>query len=173
MALTRRRWSIRIGLALLGVVVLAIAGLLLWRPEGTLLILAILFQPLLGNMHPPPIAAGQFADATFQNQSETNGKLNALFQQKFPAGTSEAALKAALLDQGFKPLPPPRADCLPEGQPAPLRQVYTRCPTGDRSRVLEYNWSRGICSATITAAWAADGGQTVGDVRVGYRMDCL
>jgi hypothetical protein len=37
MALMRRRWLVRIGLALLGVVVLAIAGLLLWKPEATLL----------------------------------------------------------------------------------------------------------------------------------------
>jgi len=167
------RWPLRFGLGLLGVVCAAIAALFLWKPEATLLILALLLQPLLENTHPPPIAADQLAGATFQNQSETNRKLNALFQQKFPAGTSEATLKAILLDQGFKPLPPPRPDCLPEGQPAPLHRTITRCPTGDRSRVLEYDWSRGICRATIDVTWSAADGQTVGDVKVGYRMGCL
>ena len=167
------RWPFRVGLGLLGVIVLAIAGLLLWKPEATLLILALLLQPLLENTHPPAIAADQLIGATFQNQDETSRKLNLLFQQKFPQGTSEAELKETLSAQGFKPIPPPRPDCLPPGQSAPVGRTFSTCPTGDLSRELEYEWGNGVCRETITVSWSVDGGQTIGDVKVGYRMGCL
>ncbi len=166
-------WPVRIGLGFLGFVVLMIAGLFLWKPEATLLLLEILFHPLLENTRPPTIAADQFGGATFQNQRETNAKLNALFQQKFPAGTSEGTLKATLLGQGFKPLPPPRPDCLPQGQRAPVGQAFTTCPTYDQSEALEYRWGSGICGDTITVIWSTDESQKVRDVKASYYGACL
>jgi hypothetical protein len=163
----------RIGLGLLGALALVMATLFLWKPEATLLLLAILVDPLFENTRPPPIAADQVAGANLQNQTETNRKLNALFRQKFPAGTSEGALKAALSAQGFKSLPPPRPDCWPAEKSAPLHQVITPCSTGDMSKVLEYHWGNGVCRDTIAVSWVTDDSQRLTAVTASYYGACL
>jgi hypothetical protein len=167
------RWPIRIALGLLGILAAAIAALLLWKPRETWLLLAILIHPLIANTRPPAIAADQFVDANFQNQGETNRKLNALFQQRFPGGTSEATLKAALLDQGFKRLPPPVVECLPEGKEPAVGVAYTRCPTFDLNKALEYRWGIVACGASITVIWSTDDSQRVRDLKVSYYEACL
>src|SRR5689334_22392395 len=114
----KRRWTrllVRIGLGSAAVLLLPIA-LTLLDPDATWSLLTFVVRTATGSMRPPPIAADQIADANSQNLAETNRKLKVLFQQKFPPGSSEATLKATLLEQGFKPLPSPDKDCLPEGE---------------------------------------------------------
>lgn len=167
------RWPIRIGFGLLGFIVAAIAALFVWKPQETFLLFAILIHPLIANTRPPQIAADQFVGATFQNQTETNRKLNTLFQRKFPGGTTESMLKATLLGQGFKPLPPRDPNCLPAGQRAPVGVGYSTCPADDQSKALRYAWGSGVCGDTIVVTWSTDDSQKLTDITVSYYGACL
>lgn len=138
-------------------------------PE-VLLFLAVLITPLLANTNPPPIVRNELVDAPRGADSQD---VSALFQRKLPAEMSEDALKSALAKQGFKPLPAPAADCIPPGQPSPIGKTFTRCPTEDRSKVLKYRWSRGICGYSITVHWAVDDRMTVTRLDAQYGKGCL
>jgi len=95
-----------------------------------------------------------------------------LLQQKFPAGTSEAALKSTLRRQGFKPLPPPPADCLRRGETQQIGRVYIPCY--DPTNQLEYSWNAGfVCGETLRVAWTTDGAGGIADVRGSYDAGCL
>jgi hypothetical protein len=167
------RWMIRIGLGIVATLGVAVVALFIYNPSGTVLLTAIFLQPLLANTRPPPIAEDQLAGANWQNQGEASRKLNGLLQRRFPAGTSEVTLRSTLLNQGFKPPPPPRADCVPPGQPTPVGRVFTRCPTGDQSKILQYEWGSGVCGQTITVRWSTGNDLKITSLDAGYYMACL
>ena len=171
----KARWlrrTIRISLVFVAVIVVAVAALSILHPE-MLWILAIPINQLFVNATPPPIAENTLAGANWGNRVEVNQKLAAVIQRNFPPGTSEDSLILVLAGQGFKPLPPPSADCIPPGQPQPVGRVFTTCPTNDRSKVLEYNWRNFPCSSTITVSWTTDDRQKITHLDSGYYMACL
>jgi len=146
----------RIGLRLLAVfaiLAMAIAVLSIRDPAGAALLAMFLILPLIANTHPPPIAEDLLANESWQNWNERSRKLTTLLQRRFPAEMNEGTLKSELLNQRFKPLPPPLADRLLKGQPTPLGRAFVVCPPYDQSKALEYAWGNGICRHTITVRW--------------------
>ena len=169
------RWVTRIGLGLLAILAAGVAVLFFLNPEATLLLFAILINPIVSNTRPPAIVADELVGASWQKRGEINRNIDALFQRKFPEGTSEEILRSALLREGFKPLPPPPANCIPreQEQAQPVGRVYVICPTGDRSRILEYQWGSVVCSSTITVRWAVSDRRELTKVNAGYDVGCL
>ena len=167
------RWVIRIGLGFVALLAAGFAALFIRNPDTALIFLLILIQPLIANSNPPAIAKDQLTGVTLEDQANAGRKMTTVLQRKFPAGTSEVTLRSALLNQGFKPLPAPPADCVPSGQQVPLGRIYTPCPTYDRSKMLEYRWSSVICGETITVRWLADDRNDITDVNATYYLACL
>ncbi|WP_119270610.1 hypothetical protein [Taklimakanibacter deserti] len=161
------RWVTRISLGLAIPIVFVVAFIIL-NPLGAV----ILLYSLVGNTHPPAIAEDQFAGASWPSRTEASAKLTTLLQRKFPVGTSEDALRATLSSQGFKPLSPPPADCLPAGQPAPIGRAVTTCPTHDQSKILEYRWGV-VCGETITIRWWTDDRHAITGLDAAYYVACL
>jgi hypothetical protein len=159
-------------LASLAVIVVAVVALSILHPEA-LWIIAIFVNQLFVNTTPPPIAENTLVGANWGNRVEVNQKLAAVIQRNFPAGTNEDSLKSVLASQGFKPLPPPPADCIPPGQVQPVGRVFTTCPTNDRSRMLEYNWSNFPCGSTVTVSWTSDDRNKITHLDSSYYMACL
>ena len=167
------RWAIRISLAFLAVIIVAVAALFILSPTALLLVLAIIFNSIFANTSPPPIVENTLAGANFGNRDEVNQNLTVLLRRKFPIGTSEDHLKSTLSGQGFQPLPPPPANCIPPGQPQPVGRVFTTCPTNDRSKMLEYRWSGGVCGSTIAVIWATDDRREITHLDSSYYVACL
>ena len=166
------RWTLRIFLALLAVPALALIALFIKNPEGAAIIVAILVSPLFTNSKPPPMFDADIA-GMWTKWDEAGRKITAHLQQQFPTGTTEAALKSALANQGFKPLPPPRADCVPAGRQMPVGITYTPCPTRDPSKTLVYKWGGGVCTSTISVHWDANDDKVVTKLDGGYYAACL
>ncbi len=153
----------------------AFAVLFVVKPD-TLLVAAILLAMLL-NPGPPAIAQGQITGADWNHWEEGGRKLTAVLEQRFPDGTPESDLKSVLLKQGFRPIPPPRPDCLPPGQQAPVGVVFTNCPTADQKeklkRTLEYRWSSGVCNEFVQIWWSVGDRQAITRVQGSYYGACL
>lgn len=153
----------------------ALAVLFIVKPD-TLLLAAILLAMLL-NPGPPPIAEGQLAGSNWMHSEETGRKLTAVLERRFPNGTPESDLTSVLLRQGFRPIPPPRADCLPPGQHAPVGVVFTNCPTAEekerQKRALEYRWGNGVCGDYVQIWWSVDDRQAITRVQGSYNEACL
>jgi hypothetical protein len=163
----------RIGLGALGVLVALGIIVYLLNPEVATLAALALLQPLLSNTHPPPILSGVITPGDWRNWDENNRKVTAVLQQKFPIGTNEASVKAALLKQGFKPPPPASADCVPQGAPAPVGRIFSRCPTYDPDRILQYQWGNFPCGYTVTVTWTAVDRGDLTQIRGDYSSGCL
>jgi hypothetical protein len=166
------RWTVRIllgGVALLGT---ALAVLIVINPGAAIILFAMRVFPLFGNTSPPPMFEADVA-GMWMKWDEAGRKITAHLQEQFPAGTTEAALKSALARQGFKPLPPPPADCVPPGVQMPIGKTYTPCPTRDPSKALVYRWGGGVCTSTVSVRWETGGGETVTQVTGGYNAACL
>jgi hypothetical protein len=132
-------------------IVLVVVALIICIPGW--IILTIILSPEEG---PPQIVeelTGKLRAPNSGNVAEIDKNLIALLRRKFPVGTSEDSLKSTLLAQGFKPLPAPKADCIPPGQPPPMGRTITMCPTEDQSKILEYRWSRFPCASSIRVRW--------------------
>src|SRR5258707_9143210 len=94
------RWAIRISLAFLAVIIVAVAVLFILSPTALLLVLAIIFNSIFANTSPPPIVENTLAGANFGNRDEVNQNLTVLLRRNFPIGTSEDHLKSTLSGQG-------------------------------------------------------------------------
>ncbi|MGA9300526.1 MAG: hypothetical protein WA832_07225 [Bradyrhizobium sp.] len=166
------RWAVRIvlgGVALLGG---GLAVLFIINPGATIILFTMLVFPLFGNTKPPSLFEADIA-GMWTKWYEAGRKITAHLQQQFPAGTTEATLKSALTRQGFKPLPPPPADCVPSGVQIPIGKIYTSCPTRDPSKTLVYEWSGGVCTSTVSVRWETDVGETITQVNGNYYAACL
>jgi hypothetical protein len=164
------RWAVRIGLVIIALFVFICAALLIWKPGGVLLMVALLLAPLLSNGHPPPVADGVITAADWLHWEAAGRKLTSVLEKEFPVGTPEAALRSVLLGQGFKPANFSAADCVVRGQPVVGRAV---CPDHDSGTSLEYGWGNGICGETITIWWTTDAGGKITRVGGSYHGVCL
>jgi hypothetical protein len=119
------RWMVRISLGFLVLLYVAIAAL-------SIVVAIILIQPLISNTHPPPLLVQLYQDQPVgaKSDGDANRTLTTLLQRRFPTGTSEGALKATLLDQGFN-------SCRP-------------------GHCLRYTWGRFPCGASLTVWWTVD-----------------
>lgn len=162
----------RILLACLALPVLALIVLFIINPGGAIILVGMLVFPLVGNTHPPPMFDADIA-GMWLKWDEASQKINGHLRKQFPAGTTEAALKSALANQGFRPLPPPPADCVPGGQQMPIGKTYTVCPTRDPSKTLVYKWSGGVCTSTISVRWETNHDKVVTNLDGGYFAGCL
>jgi len=157
-------------------VVGAVVVLLLLNP-GTTFLFAAIFLAMLSNPGPPPIAEGQITSNEWMNWEEGGRKLTAVLERRFPIGTRESDLKSVLLTQGFRPVPPPPADCLPPGQVAPLGVIYNTCLTADQKekleRTLKYTWGNGVCSEFVQIMWSANDRGEITRVQGSYYGVCL
>ena len=167
------RWAIRISFGIIAVLGAATAAMFILDPDGTVLSIAVILQPIVGNTRPPPIAQDQLAGMDWRTEKEASKRLTTLLHQRFPAGSSEVELRSTLLSQGFKQPPPPRPDCVPPGQTGPIGMSMTHCPTYDRSKVLEYSWGNVACSQSISVLWSTGGSETINGVDARYHMGCL
>jgi hypothetical protein len=159
-------WVVRIGLGVVAVFVLLCAAAFILNPTAAILLAGMLLQPLSSNTHPPPIVN----DASgWQYEDE----LTRVLQRQFPAGTEEAAVKKALLAQGFKPLTPPPEKCVPRGQIGPVGRTVYPCPSYDLDKALEYRWSSGICGETIRVWWKIGEGGAITQISGHYGRGCL
>lgn len=157
------RWTVRTSLAAFAALVLVLLLVALLDPHGRLVV-RILLQPLIANMHPPAMFADEMVGSQPPDRAETDRRLTARLHQKFPLGTTEDTLQKALLAEGFKPLPPPPSDCVPPVQNGELMHVArprTICLPQDQSKSLQYVWGGGVCDRTITVRWSTDDRSTV------------
>ena len=92
-----------------------------------------LIQPLISNTHPPPILEDQLAGTN--NNADASRRLTALLQRRFLTGTSEGALKSALLNQRFSPYR--QGQCLPLYEPGPDDKIVSRCDAYDPNKAFE------------------------------------
>jgi hypothetical protein len=167
------RWLKRAVLGLLALVGLAALALILVNPSAAIMLTLLLLQPFFANGHPPPIVAEQFVEARKLKAPEISGKLTAQLLRDFPPGTPEESLKSTLLGQGFKPLPPPRADCVAPGQTPPFRQTFRPCPVGDRGWIVAYHWAIAVCGYSITVRWSADDERKIAGLNAVFDARCL
>lgn len=166
------RWVRRIVGVILGCLALPLLAFIVLRPEAAIIIVAVLVYPLFGTTQPPQMFKADLA-GMWNKWDEAGRKITTRLQEQFPAGTTEAALKSTLVKQGFKPLPPPAADCVPAGQQVPVGKTYTRCPTSDPSKTLTYRWGSAVCTSTVSVRWKTDGGDEVTEVNGRYNAACL
>ena len=136
------------------------------------ILLAMVVISLFENDNPPPMFKGDL-EGMWNKWDEASRRLSDHAQQEFPAGTPEADLKFKLQKQGFKPLPPVRADCAPAGQPMPVGKTYTPCPASDLSKTLVYRWGGAICTETIAVRWEIDSTNAITEVNARYDAACL
>ncbi len=166
------RWMIWITLGCFAIPTLLLVVAFIRNPQTAALFVTMLVYPLFGNTSPPSMFAADIAGMWFK-WDEAGRKITTHLQEQFPAGTSEAALKSALAKQGFKPLPPPPANCVPAGQQVPVGKVQTRCPTGDPGPTLVYQWGGFGCTSTVSVRWESDSRQNITQVNGGYYGACL
>jgi hypothetical protein len=147
----------------------AVAAFLVLNLESTVLSVAIILANLR-NPGPPPIAEGQING---NNSREVSRKLTAVLERRFPNGTPESELKSVLLEQGFYSLPPRPAFCPPYGQAAPNPTCLSADEDEKRKRTLNYKWSDGVCSHSVSIVWSADVRGEITDVQGNYSVGCL
>jgi hypothetical protein len=156
-------------------VVGALAVLFFVKPE-TFVVAAIILAMLL-NPGPPPIAEGQITSSDWRKSTEINHKLTAVLERRFPNGTSETDLESVLTKQGFRPVPPPPADCWPPGKIEPIGVLHYTCLTADQEaklkRTLKYSWGDGVCGEDVWISWSVDGDRAITSVEGRYNMACL
>jgi hypothetical protein len=159
----------------LALIFAALAILFLVKPD-TLLVAAIILT-MLFNPGPPPIAEGQITSNEWMHWEEGGRKLTAVLERRFPNGTPEFDLKSVLLKQGFHPVPPPPADCLPPGQIPPVGVIYRTCLTADQKekleRTLEYTWGNGVCTEFVQVWWSVDDRHDITQAQGSYYGACL
>jgi hypothetical protein len=161
-------WSLAVLGAGLAVATILFPAKVLVPPLFALYWVSTLFH----NTKPPPIAEGIVLVSDPTRFAEVSARLSSVLQQKFPAGTSEAVLKSTLQRQGFKPIPPPPADCVRPGVTPPIGRVFVQCY--DATNQLRYEWGDGlVCGATVAVAWTTDGKGGVASVRGSYYSACL
>ncbi|HLG83027.1 MAG TPA: hypothetical protein VKY22_18590 [Bradyrhizobium sp.] len=163
MATPRRRRWIGIGLSILALPALALLVLAQLYPDRTVALLDMLLRPLVANTRPPAMFASELAAARGPDRNEINPQLTARLQQDFPLGTTEAALKKALLAQGFKPVEAPRNCVQPvqNGEPLRIDRPVAVCPPQDQSKSLKYEWGSGVCRATVWIRWSTDASEVI------------
>jgi hypothetical protein len=163
------RWTVGV---ILGCLALPVLAFIVLRPEAAIIMVAVLVYPLFGTTHPPPMFEADLA-GMWNKWDEASRKITARLQEQFPAGMTEAVLKSTLIKQGFKPLPPPPADCVPAGQQMPVGKTYRPCPTSDPSKTLTYRWGGGVCTSTISVRWETNSDKAITKVTGGYNAACL
>lgn len=171
------RWVIRIGVGILAVSGAITATLFFLDPGGTIIVLALLVQPLVSNTHPPPIAEDQLVVAN-RGKDEASHNLSSMLQRRFPAGSSENVLISTLSTQGFKPylLAPNQGRCLPVYEPRvdPDNHIMRmRCDAYDPGRTYKYSWGGGICDSSIIVWWTADERGNILKAAGAYDSVCL
>jgi hypothetical protein len=168
------RISFGLGCGFLLTIAVAIALLSTGKLEVALLSAWAISEPLFSNTRPPVIADGLFKSWDWRmNWRDEDAQFATILEREFPVGTSEAQLKSTLLAQGFKPPPPSRHDCLPQGQPAPIGKMVFRCPTHDLSRELRYEWSRFPCGQQIVVWWTPGDKGDITEVKGVHGGGCL
>jgi hypothetical protein len=137
-----RRWVARIGLGIIAFVILAFAVLFIVNP---FILTSLLLSTGLYSTRPPPIADGVITATDWARRDVVNVKLTNALQSDFPVGTPEAAVKAVLLKQGFKP----------------------------QGTSLEYGWTNGVCGGRITIKWTTDDSSKITGISGSYHGVCL
>jgi hypothetical protein len=162
-----RRWVVRIVLGAVAFFVLIFGVLLILNPSGTLIFTVRLLLVLFSTNRPPPIAHGIItADDRWQWDAASR-KMTNILETKFPAGTPEAAMRSALLKEGFKPLRA-AANCDVPRRPVALR---LQCQP-----VLQYSWrnvSFVSCEHTISVEWKTDDTGKIIGIKGSYFEVCL
>ena len=169
--MTRSRRAVRwIGLTSLGLVIL-VAALIVTVPQMRLVALLIAGR-LFADQAPPPIARGITLRQWFVDAGRTDAELTAALEHNFGLGANEEVLRSTLLAQGFKPLPPPPADCLPADQKPPLRKVYVPCYS--TKNILRYEWNGNlVCLDAIAVTWRTNDKREITEVKGSYSSACL
>jgi hypothetical protein len=123
-------------------------------------IIFFLLDPF-SNSEPPPIVAGKV-------HTGAGDDLNTFFRQKFPVGTDEAIVRAALLQQGFKPPEAGHLACRPRDG-----KITFPCPAYDLSRTLEYAWGHFPCGNQVVVWWTASEQGAITDIGGYHHFACV
>ncbi|MEI9887996.1 MAG: hypothetical protein WDN08_16125 [Rhizomicrobium sp.] len=147
--------AIRIGLIAL-VCLLAALGIALALSENARLLLAVALQFDPG---PPPIA-GNIHCHDWQNCESASRQFDEAVARRFPRGTPQQALEAALLEQNFARDPHMPKTCTPKWASAAVGVLTITCPDWDArwdpKDELVYHWGRFPCGNTVGVRWSAD-----------------
>ena len=145
----------RIGLIAL-VCLLAILGITLALSENARLLLGVALQIDPG---PPPIA-GNIDCNDWRNCGPASRKFDDIVARRFPLGTPQQTLEAALLEQNFGRDPNMPKTCTPAGANAGIGVLTVTCPDWDAhwdpKNELVYHWGRFPCGSTAGVRWSAD-----------------
>jgi hypothetical protein len=139
---------------------------------GALVAVATLWPALIWGA-PPEIAAGITFDP--KRPDPATAQFTAVLHERFPPGTLEAALRAALLAQGFRYDEPPI--CYGhEGQTIhDSSGGFVGCPGLD-NRSLRYEWGRNVmslCSNHLDTKWAVDAQGRITSINGWYEYVCM
>ena len=113
------------------------------------------------NTEPPAIVAGQI-------HTGAGDDLNTFFRQKFPVGTDETIVRAALLQQGFKRPEAGHLACRPRDG-----KLVDPCPAYDLSRTLEYAWGHFPCGNQVVVWWTANDQGAIADIGGYHHFACV
>lgn len=164
----------KISLSVLGVLALVIAGIAVLFPTQTYLFALFMITNITANHHPPPLAQGVITDNDWLKWDQGSRKFTAALNKRFPPGTPESEVRTVLDSQGFKNLPPPAPDCIPEGQTPPIGRSYTTCPPDDRwKRTMDYRWGGLPCDQSLSATWFVEKRGRVVRLEGHYGGGCL
>lgn len=146
---------------------LGVLGVLIALPMLGIVVLFMSF-----NWEPPGFLRGQLTEADFRDRTAGSNKVTTAIRERFPVGTSATSLQNYLRRQGFRPMPPPPADCVPRGHSVPIGVIFVECYDATNTRI--YSWSVGLfCGDQVSVRWRTDTSGNITHIEGGYWGACL
>ena len=167
---TRLRRAVKwVGATAAGLVI-AVVVLIVVSPKMRLMAVVIV-SFLFADQTPPPIAKGIVLRQWFADFGGADAELTAALE-RIGLGANEDTFRSSLVAQGFKPLPPPPADCLPAEQQHPVGKVHVPCYS--TKNILRYEWNGNlVCLDTIAVTWRTNERREITEVKGSYSIACL
>jgi hypothetical protein len=139
--------------------------------------MAALFCATLMGCSPPPIVDGIRCD-DWRDCSAASRQFTAAVQRRFPIGSSQAALEAELLRQGFRHLTPAIARCSLPGEAGEIGKLMIECPSWDAHWNPKNDLARGldvlsVCGHNVAVRWSADAKGKITHIEGSYEVTCL
>jgi hypothetical protein len=167
-----KRWQ-KILCWVVGAPAAVVAAFAVVKPDLTAFVFLALLGSLTNNMRPPEFAREAVAGGSWIHWQEPSEKFTLVLRKRFPLGSNEQLMRAALRSDGFEDRKPPPTNCVHPGDPVPIGVVVTPCPTHDWRRALDYYWGALPCGNQLTVLWDADRRGKITELDGYYGQTCL
>ena len=141
------------------------------------LIIAALLTATLAACSPPPIL-GHIQCDDLRDCRAASREFTVVVQRRFPIGSSQSALEAELLRQGFHRITPQIARCSLPGESKEIGKSYIDCPPWDSNwnprNYLAYDLTLlSVCGHNIVVLWSSDAKGKITHIEGHYDVTCL